>query len=323
MLAVLITLTPGCPNEFIDYQKANVQIVVLPIIDVMTHWNSTLELLEHAYCSREFTLEWLPYPQFHDDQPLFTSQDEWTIVNCVMEVLRPFRYWTLWRSKRHTVTLHQVVTVYNNMFNRMEGVMRALAKKNTPLKEDLCFAVRFARHKLSKYYPKVTPTMGMLLISAHILEPIRKLKSFKQWDKGIHTDPEDKTSCTTRYHNAFRKHVENQYNAKHRSVLDNKHDSLQSSNFVPSSTASGSRRSSFDPYDLSTVDAEYLTPNNVAVTTPGVSYHAARRLTAARPHIYSPPDSQTHWVQIIRNLNVYNSDPMETSSTIWFLNITD
>ena len=49
MLAVLITLTPGRRNEFIDCQTAEVRIAVLPIMDVKTCWNSTLELFERAY----------------------------------------------------------------------------------------------------------------------------------------------------------------------------------------------------------------------------------------------------------------------------------
>jgi len=44
-------------------------------------------------------------------------------------------------SKRHTVTLHHVITVYNDMFHHMDGVVRALAKKKAPWKEDLFFAV--------------------------------------------------------------------------------------------------------------------------------------------------------------------------------------
>jgi hypothetical protein len=92
MLAVLITLTPGRRNEFIDCQKAKVRIAVLPIMDVMTLWNSTLELLECAYRLREFTREWLKNPKYSDYRPLFTTQDEGTIVKYVMEVLRPFPY---------------------------------------------------------------------------------------------------------------------------------------------------------------------------------------------------------------------------------------
>jgi hypothetical protein len=179
MLAVLITLTPSRRNEFIDCQKAKVRIAVLPIMDVKTSWNATLELLERAYCLREFTPEWLKNSKYVQYRSLFTTQDEWTIATYVMEVLRPFRYWTLWMSKRHTLTLHHVITVYNYMFDHMDGVMRALAKKKTPWKKDLFFAVKLARQKLSKYYAEVTPTTGMLLISAHKLDPFRKLQSFR------------------------------------------------------------------------------------------------------------------------------------------------
>ena len=74
--------------------------------------------------------------------PLFTTQQEWTIVKYVLDVLRPFRYWTLWMSKSHTVTVHYLITVYNDMFDRMDGVMRALAENKTPLKEDFYFTGR-------------------------------------------------------------------------------------------------------------------------------------------------------------------------------------
>jgi len=210
MLAVLITLTPGRRNEFIDCQKAKVCIAVLPIMDVKRRWNSTLELLKRAIRLREFTREWLQNPKYAECWPLFTTQNEWTIVKYVMEVLRPFRYWTLWISKRHTVTLHHVITVYNDMFDHMDGVMRALAKKKTPWKEDLFFAVKLARQKLSKYYAEVTPTTGMLLISVHILDPCRKLQSFRKWDKGMDINPEDETSSTTKSQEAFLKYVENE-----------------------------------------------------------------------------------------------------------------
>jgi len=69
-------------------------------------------------------------------------------------------------SKRHKVTLHHAITVYNDMFDHMDGVMRALAKKKTQWKEDLFFAVKLAWQKLSKYYAEVTPTTGMVVISA-------------------------------------------------------------------------------------------------------------------------------------------------------------
>jgi len=78
-------------------------------------------------------------------------------------------------SKWHTFTLHHVITVYNDMFDHMYSVMRALAKKKTQWKEDFFFAVKCAWQKLSKYYTEVTPMTGMLLISAHIRDPFQKL----------------------------------------------------------------------------------------------------------------------------------------------------
>jgi len=189
MLAVLITLRRGRRNEFIYCEKAKVRIAVLPIMDVKTWWNSTLELLECTNWLREFMREWLQNSKYSDYRPLFTTQDEWTIVKYVMAVLNPFRYWTLWMSKRHTVTLHQVITVYSDMFDRMDSIIRALAKKKTQWKGDLFFAVKLARQKLSKYYAEVTPTTGMLLISACILDPFHKLRLFRKWDKGMAINP--------------------------------------------------------------------------------------------------------------------------------------
>jgi hypothetical protein len=192
----------------------------------------------------------------------------------------------------------------------MDGVMRAMAKKKTQWKEDLFFAVKLARQKLSKYYAKVSPMMGMLLISAHILDPFRKLPSFRKWDKGMDINPEDQTSYTTQYQEVFLKYVENEYCTKHRRVSDNKLETVPSSNLVPSATTSGFYKSSFDPYDSSSDNQEYLTPNNVAETTPGRSDRAARLLTAASLYFYSLPEAPKNRGRINPNLTDYHSDPM-------------
>jgi len=226
-------------------------------------------------------------------------------------------------SKRHKVTLHHFITVSNDMFNHMDGVMRALAKKKTQWKEDLFFAVKLAWQKLSKYYAEVTATTGMLLISAHILNPFQKLRSFRMWDKGMDINPEDETLYTTQYQEAFLKYLENENCAKHRRVPVNKLETVPSSNLFLSATASGSYQSSFDPHDVSSNDEEYLTPNNVTKMTPRQSNRTARLLTAAGPFLNSPPEATKNCGQINLNLNDYHSDPMESSRTFWILDITD
>jgi len=62
----------------------------------------------------------------------------------------------------------------------MDGVLQAVAKKKTQWKEDLYFPVKFVQEKLSKYDAEVTPTTGMVRIPPHILNPFRKLRSFRK-----------------------------------------------------------------------------------------------------------------------------------------------
>jgi len=230
-------------------------------MDVQTQWNSTLELLQRASRLWEFTCKWLKNPKYSDFRPLFSTQDERTIVKYVMEDLRAFRYSTLWMSKRHTVTLHHMITVYHDMFNHMDGVMWALAKKQTQWMDNLYFTMKVSRQKLSQYYGNITAMTGLLDISAHILDSSWKSGSLRTWDKAMDINPEDETCYCTQYQEAFLKYVENKYCAKHRrmSVINLKNE--QHSHFFPSAKASGFGQSSFDPHDLSSDDDVYLTPN--------------------------------------------------------------
>ena len=143
------------------------------------------------------------------------------------------------------------------------------------------------------------------------------------WDKGMDIHPEDETSDTTQYHEAFLKYVENEYCAKHRHVPVNELKTVPSNNLLPSATASGFYHLSLDPDDLSSDDEEYLMPNNVAETTRGRSDHAANLLTAARLYFNSPPESPKNWGQSNPNLNDYQSDPVKMSSLFWIPDIAD
>jgi len=52
----------------------------------------------------------------------------------------------------------------------MAGARQPLARKKAQCKEDLFFTMKLAWQKLSKYYDEVTPTMGMLPISANTID---------------------------------------------------------------------------------------------------------------------------------------------------------
>jgi hypothetical protein len=157
----------------------------------------------------------------------------------------------------------------------------------------------------------------------HILDLFRKLGSFRKWDKGMDIHPEDQTSYTTQYQDAFLKYVENEYWAKHQGVPVNTVETVPNSNLVPSAMAAGFIQSSFDPHDLSSDDEKYLTPNNGAETTPGQSDCAGHFMTTARLYLNLPPEVPKNWGQINPNLKYYHSDPMLITSTFWIPDITD
>jgi len=224
---------------------------------------------------------------------------------------------------RHSVRLHHVITVYNDMFNHKDGIMGAFPKQKTPWKQDSYCAVKLAWQKLSKYYAKGTPTTGMHVVSADIIDPFRRLRSFRMWEKGMDINPEDVTSYTTQYQERSQKYVQNEYCAKHRHVPVIKPKSIPSNNLCPCATASGCSPCSNDPYHLSRDDEEFLIHNEVAKTTPRRSDCSACWLTTGQLYLNPPPESPKNWGQVDPNLNDYHSDPMEISITYWILDITN
>jgi len=216
-------------------------------------------------------------------------------------------------SKGHSVSLHHVITFHNAMFDHMDGVTQALAKKKSQSMDNLYFVVKVARQTLSIYYAEVAPMTGMLLISAHIHYPFQKLRSFRQCDKVMHINPEDKPSYTTHYQEPFLKYVENEYCAKYQRMSVIIPDDIPQSNYFPAAMASQFGQSSVDPYDLPSDNEEYLTPKSVAEMTPGRSDCAARLSTAARLYLNSLPE---YWRQFNPDIDDYHSDPKVISSTL-------
>jgi hypothetical protein len=150
------------------------------------------------------------------------------------------------------------------MFDHTDGVMHLFAKKKTHWKEDMFFTQKIDRLKLSIYYPDMSPTAGIHLISAQLVDPIHNLISFGMLDRGMDINSEDGTSNTTHHQEAILMYVMNQYCGKHRWVSVSVLQSVPISNLIPATMASGSGESSCDSYDLSRHDEEYLTPTIVA-----------------------------------------------------------
>jgi len=117
--------------------------------------------------------------------------------------------------------------------------------------------------------------------------------------------------------------VENEDCPKHWHVPVNKLENLPSSNLIPFAIVWSSCQSSFDIYDVSSNNEEYLITNKVPEITPGRSNRLGHRLTTAWLYLNLPPDAPKTLGQINPNLNNHHPNPMEISTTFWLPDITD
>lgn len=109
--------------------------------------------------------------------------------------------------------------------------------ENTQWKEDLSLATKFACEELCQYFAEVTPTPGILLMSAHNLPPFRKFGSFRWWVKEMDINLEIETSCTIQYQKGLLRYVENEYCTKNRDLCIIDPKSLLNNNLFSSAIA--------------------------------------------------------------------------------------
>ena len=147
--------------------------------------------------------------------------------------------------------------------------------------------------------------------------------SFRKWVKGIDTYPEDETSYTTQFQEAFLQYVDIEYYIKPQCLPVNELNCIPMDNIFCSEIVSRSGQYSYDPYDVSSDDDKYLMPKDVAEMTPRWSDHIVCLLTAARLYVNSLPELPQNWGQTNPNLNEYHSGSMEISSTFSIPDITD
>jgi len=179
-MSIAVGTSPQRRQHFIKVQNNRVKIPTTLLYNVKTWWNSTLNMLERSVRLREFTKDWLQTSAKFT--PLWSTLEEWRLLEYILEVLQPIPFWTLWMSKTPGITIHQVFQVYQDIFDHLEMQISKLEPKRMQWKVDIREGLVKAKLKAASYYGKTESPRGLLFGIGTCLNPYCKLNLFREWD---------------------------------------------------------------------------------------------------------------------------------------------
>lgn len=171
---MFINTSPQRRDAFLTLQDKEPKLA--PIQDVRIQWNSTYLMLQRANCLRatfeQYCIEH-QRPEFH------LSKSEWRQIDYLLCITKPFYKFTISLSKIKTTTIHNVFSVYNQLFSHFEQSIARLRRKRVPWKKAMLHALEAGMQKLSVYYKSTEEAHGSLYAIRTILTPQYKLKFFQ------------------------------------------------------------------------------------------------------------------------------------------------
>jgi hypothetical protein len=141
-LAIYINASPQRQEKFKDLQKTIRNPQLVPIQDVRTRWNSTYLMLQRA---KRLQSELDRYCRLYDVDYMMLNSDEWRQIDYLLCLTKPFYIYTTALSKTKDVTIHNVFTLYNELFKHLEVSKRQLQRKR------VCLILRLTLVSLSSY----------------------------------------------------------------------------------------------------------------------------------------------------------------------------
>jgi hypothetical protein len=156
------------------------------IQDVSTRWNSTFRMLRRA---RKLKLELNSSLQWGEATGTgleWLTPAEWRQVDYLIELLQPFAKYTAAIGATNGPTVHQVLDVYNNLFDHLDEQEVKLARKRISWKVQMHTGLGEAKKKLAEYYSQTQGEIGHQYAIASILSPIQLLHTFEgiAWEDG-------------------------------------------------------------------------------------------------------------------------------------------
>jgi hypothetical protein len=118
--------------------------------------------------------------EFYSARHFILKDKEWKQVEYLIDILRPFNFFTQTIGRTKSVTLPYVLSIYDELFERLFESRRRLQAKveSCPWVKSLIKGIDAAETKLDVYYNKVYSNLGSIYGIGAILNPKMKLKSF-------------------------------------------------------------------------------------------------------------------------------------------------
>jgi len=114
--------------------------------------------------------------------PFSLSDSEWLQVGYLIDIVRPFNFFTSTVGKTRDVTLPYALPIYDELFERLTECRRRLNAKihRYPWAQQLIDGIDAAEEKLDSYYNKTYSNLGSFYGIGALLNPAYKSKVFNK-----------------------------------------------------------------------------------------------------------------------------------------------
>ncbi len=151
---------------------------LVPIIDVVTRWNSTYDMLVRAVEIKDSMSDTFYRHKDRDLINLVLSEEDWNCVSQLIEVLEPLKEATLLASQNgESLMVTNVIPIFNYCSD-----MLGESLKNFDNSDDIYIGIESAIEKLNHYYDKISPMVGIALLLNPSLKK-QMLTESLQWEQ--------------------------------------------------------------------------------------------------------------------------------------------
>ena len=179
-------------------------------------------MLDRALALRDYVRHWVEkYPAYHG---LLLTGDEWLLLEDVLTILQPFRFYPLWISSSQSATIHRSLEVYSAIQLVLQKRLNELKRARLDWKVELRTAVEKTLEYANRLwdnldsvhlaeedrprYPDSNRAMPIredtILDLAAVLDPFSKLENFRGWDRqDVAAEQRREVSWTVSYRQRF------------------------------------------------------------------------------------------------------------------------